>query len=395
MMFRSFRVRLYHWVHTSPAVADFVYAAARRTSYVWNCIRFKYISWVRVSPEELRPHRFLVPNSTLMLNVTNICNARCSFCAYPKVVDAKTLPTGVMSVDVFKKAADEWAAAGGKDIDLTPVVGDPLVDPKLFDKIDYLVQHAKLTGVHLTTNGILLNRNKNYERLVDHGVTHVYISTQGTDKETYETVYGVKQYDEVISGVRHLLEYNQSKGEPMQIVIRFRNAQRPSEIIRSPDFQRHIKPFLSERVRHNFTVAFDNWGGTIHDGDMHGDMHLRKLPPPINVPCTGLFGFAVRHDGHVRMCGCRLIKSDMDDLVAGDCKEQSLQEISSSDRAWKIIEGFYQGRRPETCQGCTFYNPITRGWFKHRSAWNTKPRSTEEPSNPAPAKTTPAAIAKI
>ena len=34
-----------------------------------------------------------------------------------------------MSFEVFKKAVDEWAALGGQSLDLTPVVGDPLVDP--------------------------------------------------------------------------------------------------------------------------------------------------------------------------------------------------------------------------------------------------------------------------
>ncbi|HEU5397474.1 MAG TPA: radical SAM protein [Verrucomicrobiae bacterium] len=362
--------RVYYFVHTNGWVADVVYRSAfhvlkwrRRWTY-WR------VSRRGVSPEQLYPHRHLVKSSLLITGVTNICNAKCSFCAYPRVVENKTLQTGVMPFETFKKAADEWGALGGEDLDLTPVVGDPLVDPGILEKLDYAVHQAHIKRVYLTTNGILLDRNDTYKKLIDLGVAGVFISTQGANKAAYEKTYGVKKYDEAMSGIRHLLEYNRSKGEPAGIVIRFRNSETPGEIIRSRDFVDYIKPFLSPRVRVNFTVDFDNWGGTIQASDLNGFMKLRELPPQINVPCGGLFGFSVRHDGSVRLCGCRLVSSDLDDLVVGNIHEKSLTEISRSDKAWEIIKGFYSGKRPETCVGCTLYNPIHRDWLKKRQSEN-------------------------
>ena len=183
----------------------------------------------------------------------------------------------------------------------------------------------------------------------------------------YEKIYGVKQYEAVISGVRNLLEYNRSKGEPIGVAIRFRNAQKPSAIVRSEDFKKHIKPYLSQKVRVNFTVDYDNWGGTIVNEDMKGFMRLRPTPPKLNVPCVALFGFAVRHDGAVRLCGCRFKRSDVDDLIVGNIHEQTLEEISKGARAWEIIKGFYSGKRPETCAGCTIYHPIDHKWLRQRA----------------------------
>ena len=117
-------------------------------------------------------------------------------------------------------------------------------------------------------------------------------------------------------------------------------------------------------------MDFDNWGGTIQPKDMSGSMRLRKLPPPLNVPCKNLFNFAVRHDGKVRLCGCRLTRRDLDDLVVGNIHEKSLGEISKSEEAWNIIKGFYSGKRPETCVECTFYNPIDRQWLERRASAN-------------------------
>jgi MoaA/NifB/PqqE/SkfB family radical SAM enzyme len=374
--------RIYHAVHTNGLAADVVYWGAYYVENLFRSLKYKRVSQHSITPEELWAHRHLEPSSTLVTGVTNICNAKCSFCAYPKVVANKTLQTGIMPFDVFKKAVDEWAAVGGQSLDLTPVVGDPLVDPGLLEKVDYAVNQAHIKNVVLTTNAILINRNDTYKKLIDLGIGGVFISTQGASREVYEKIYGVKHYDDAMSGIRNLMEYNRSKGEPARIIVRFRNHEKPSQIIRSPDFKKNIQPYLSERVRINFTVDYDNWGGTIQPGDLSGSMRMRKLPPPLKVPCKNLFNFAVRHDGKVRLCGCRLATNDNDDLVVSNIRDKTLEEISKSEEAWNIIKGFYAGKRPHTCLECTFYMPIDRQWFERRASAN--PASpAEKPAAPA------------
>ena len=218
----------------------------------------------------------------------------------------------------------------------------------------------------MTTNGILLDKNDTYKKLIDAGIHGIFISTQGASREMYEKIYGVNKYAEAMSGVQHLLEYNRNQGEPARIVIRFRNAEKPSQILRSPDFKKYFAPYLSAKVLVNFTVDFDNWGGTIKPEDVSGNMKLRRLPPRLDLPCQRLFNYAVRHDGSVRLCACRLTQNDLDDLVVGNLKEQPLAEIAQSDKVWKLIHGFYQGQRPETCRSCTFYTPVDAAWVRTR-----------------------------
>jgi MoaA/NifB/PqqE/SkfB family radical SAM enzyme len=359
--------RVYRAIHSNGLLADAAYSGAYYYQQFTRRVAYWRAKKDNVTAEELWKLREFKSGGGLQTGVTNICNAKCSFCAYPKVVANKTLQTGIMTFAIFKKAVDEWAAIGGQWLDLTPVVGDPLVDPGLLEKVDYAVNKARIKCVVLTTNAILLNRNDNYKKLIDLGIGAVFISTQGTSKEFYEKVYGVKHYPEVISGIYNLLEYNRQKGEPSRIVIRFRNSEKPSQIVRSQDFGKYIKPFLSAKVRINFTVDFDNWGGTIVSEDMSGFMKLRKLPPPLALPCQSLFSFVVRHDGNVRLCGCRLVRNDMDDLVVGNLHDKSMQEISQSSEAWKIIAGFYSGKRPETCREFTFYRPVNSQWLAGRA----------------------------
>lgn len=370
--------RTYHFVHSNGLIADVVYGGGFQVERLIRRWRYRSVSRNAVTPEELWSHRQFGLASGLITGVTNICNAKCSFCAYPKVVANKTLETGVMSFAIFQKAVDEWARLGGTQLNLTPVVGDPLVDPGLLDKLDYAVK--KGLRVILTTNAILLDKNDNYRQLIDRGIREIYISIQGTSKALYEQIYGVNHFDEAMSGIRHLLEYNRSRGEPIKIGIRFRNAEKPSEIIRSLEFKQYLKPYFSENVRVNFTVDFDNWGGTIKAEDLQGNMRLRQLPKQMNVPCINLFGIMVRHDGGVRMCGCRLVRNDRDDLVVGNMQETTIKELAESDQAWNIIKGFYAGQRPETCRDCTFYQPISRAWLASRAQAKTRSLARPQPA---------------
>ena len=380
-LLRKLSWRIYHAVHTNGLAADVVY---------WGAFYVKIFgggSITNGSPNiTLRRKNFCAsPLGTvgyLVTGVTNICNAKCTFCAYPR--SSPTRPSRRAScrsrfsrrpwTNGRPSAAGAWTSR--------PSSGIRSWTPACLEKVDYAVNRARIKNVYLTTNAILINKNDTYKKLIDLGIAAVFISTQGANREVYEKIYGVKHYDEAMSGIRNLMEYNRSKGEPARIVVRFRNHEKPSQIIHSQDFNKNIQPYLSERVRINFTVDFDNWGGTIQPEDMSGSMRLRKLPPRLNVPCKNLFNFAVRHDGRVRLCGCRLTHQRQRRSGGRQHPGKTLTEISKSDKAWNIIKGFYSGKRPETCLECTFYKPIDRRWLERRAAVNPA-LPAEKPVAPA------------
>ena len=355
---------LYRTAHL-PYFADCVYTLARPVQ-AWLD---RYRSFQSRQPhqkidlEELRSFLPMLGQRGLAIVPTNICNARCCFCAYPKIREGASL--GVMDFSIFKKAVDEYVALQGKSISFTPTLGEALIDPGLVDKIQYAAATASVKAISLYSNGILLLQNDLYHRLIDSGLTEIGISTPGCDAEIFRRVYGVDVYPKVMEGLRCLLGYNRQCGEKVAIQIRFRNAQAPRHILHSPDFRRVIQPFLSERVRVNFTIHFDNWGGTVTPDDLIGTMRMKPPRSDIKIPCMGLLGFFVLHDGSVRLCGCRVKKTEWDDLIVGNIREQSLAEIVCNEKSLRIIEGFYNGERPETCRQCTVYTPITRRALQH------------------------------
>ena len=70
----------------------------------------------------------------MTVQLTNICNANCTFCAYQYLEDEKSF----LKDAHFYKAVDQYSEIGGQCVDLTPLVGDILVDPKVFDRLKYV-----------------------------------------------------------------------------------------------------------------------------------------------------------------------------------------------------------------------------------------------------------------
>lgn len=267
----------------APWFADFAYGGTGRFVLgTGRRLRMFATRLMRV-PVERFNRTYFSAKKVLQFAVTNVCNARCTFCAYRLAAAEPDRPTGVMSMAVFKKGMDEYAALGGQSIDLTPTVGDPLLDPTLVEKVKY-TREKGITDICLTTNAIAFRKRDLYKHLIDTGATTICISIPGMDAETYRKVYGTDRYAEALAGTAALLRYNHEQGEPARVILRFRNPDKPSEIIRSKDFVEHIKPFLSRKVTCNFTVDYDNWGGSITQEDMHGVMRLQKIPPRYNVP---------------------------------------------------------------------------------------------------------------
>ena len=75
------------------------------------------------------------PPVSLGLNVTDVCNAKCVYCAY-----RFHKPEGVMDMAVYEKAVRDYAELGGGVLGLSNMTGDPLLDPHLVERIEFAAQ---------------------------------------------------------------------------------------------------------------------------------------------------------------------------------------------------------------------------------------------------------------
>jgi sulfatase maturation enzyme AslB (radical SAM superfamily) len=98
------------------------------------------------------------PIKTLQIETINKCNAKCIFCAVP----LQTKPRELMSMDLFKKIIDDCKGLEIKSI--YPFLnGEPLLDPFLAERIEYINKTLPKISVGLFSNGHLLNKRKRKE----------------------------------------------------------------------------------------------------------------------------------------------------------------------------------------------------------------------------------------
>jgi uncharacterized Fe-S cluster-containing radical SAM superfamily protein len=292
----------------------------------------------------------------LSFEVTNVCNAKCTFCAYRFL--APTMVKGRMDFEIFKKATDDYIANGGKKISFTATIGDPLLDPGVVEKIKYAVSRKRLDKIYMITNGISLNKNDYYKELVDSGLNPIKISLACFEKEVWEKVYGVNAYGVFLEGVRNLLEYNANKKNPTNIVFLFRSPYLPSNTIDTSDFKKYIGPYLGRNVDIDFCGGYGNWSGAVTQDDLFGVMTLRKERRSYRLPCRRTFDAVVLYDGSIRLCGCKIKDSEFDELVIGNVMEEDLLTICHGKRAAEVRARFYEDDLPEVCKLCNEYTPI-------------------------------------
>jgi radical SAM protein with 4Fe4S-binding SPASM domain len=316
----------------------------------WN-FRFKRAG-IRSEVEAIRS----VPRN-LHIEGTNVCNAKCTFCAYPQM----ERPKETMPMDMFRKIIDQYVEMGGRGVSLTPIVGDPFVDRHLFERLDYLDQLPQIRGFYFYTNGILMKPHV-IEKLLKYGdKLRVYVSFGGFDRETYKAIMGVDYFDLVSQNIEAFVEAKRSTGAKTPLILALRCP--PSNWKGS--FWEKCKSFEKEKMIQSYLPpTFDSWAGKVKPEALK-KVGLKSTPAPYKRgACELLFTKPiVLANGKVNACACRDVEAE---LVIGDLNESSLKELWAGQSIDELIQKHEQGEFPEVCKRCTWYssiyNPRRRQW---------------------------------
>ncbi|MCX5789400.1 MAG: radical SAM protein [Elusimicrobia bacterium] len=293
----------------------------------------------------VRPH-------ALYIEGTNICNAACVFCAYPQMQRPKV----TMTMEVFRKAVDEYAALGLREVDLTPIVGDPFVDPHLFERLDYLKAKPEVKRFHFYTNTILL-RPGTAERLMGYGERFwIFCSFGGFDRETYHRVMGVDRLEQAVANIRTLIETKKAAGSTVGLHV---NLRVPKGNAKGEFWEYLLARQAEGLVAVDGVDDYDNWGGKIGEEVLRGAGLVPKPPPVHNGPCRRLLtGPVILADGRVNACCCRDVEAT---LIIGDVKTRPLADILSGPELKELIRRHERKDFPEICKTCTKYQSLWTG----------------------------------
>ena len=305
-------------------------------------------AWLRAGGNERRIASEANPNRHpwLEIEVTNHCNANCSFCAYGQQTRAKT----VMGRVDYESIIDQYSATGGGRLVLTPFVGDSLMDKKFADKVRYAKSKGNIGPIAFSTNAILLTREK-FEELAEAGLGVLEISVSGLDREEYKRVYRVDQFDRVF---KNLLDVSTS---PRFRLVRNMVNVRSDRLF--PQLNKNWWLLKSNGYNLQRNAFYDNWGGAIKAEAMTGWMFLKPARPVRKEPCAYMYGGArVFATGEISACGCRNFNAD-GDLIVGHVKHGLTTPLrdGSFDRVRSRFGSGLKADLPNTCQSCREYRP--------------------------------------
>jgi len=289
--------------------------------------------------------------SRVAIEVTNLCNANCSFCAYRY----QQRSVGIMSNDTFHAFLEKYIEYGGGELKFTPLVGDPLLDKSITEKIEYARRFKEITHIYTYTNAIGF-QHIDIERFLNSGINEVQISTCIGDQDMYRRIFGVNKYHVVIDNIERLLTQNNSLGKKVTIGLSIRGDKPYERIWSSPDYIKIARlygsaiPILDD--------AYDSWSGMIKKADLPIGQAWRKVSKKKkNEPCSLLYkGLLVLGNGEVNACWARDMEAT---LLVGNINDESIDEIWKGDKLRSLREKWSQGELPDICKKCNQYSSLS------------------------------------
>ena len=245
---------------------------------------------------------------TLQLEPTNHCGINCISCP----VNRMSRKRGYLDFGLFQKIIDDAARIGVKRVHLY-LQGEPLLHPQIVPMIGYI--KTKGLGLNLTTNGMLLNRDK-IKAILRSGVNssdYFTFSLLGHSKEVHEQVMKGIKHDTVVNNIHDFMSLRNEldvNGPVVQVVL-----------YQLPENRDEVSDFINEwqgKVDHVITV-----GGIVEKFAKHGLEDKGSIPLRTKT-CNLLWErMTIYWNGDVTLCALDVDGND----IFGSLKDATIKEI--------------------------------------------------------------------
>lgn len=295
--------------------------------------------------EGIEMQQHLVIPKRLQLETYYGCNAKCIMCA---IRLPPTRKIGPMPWEMSKKVLDGMAPYADRmeKLDLF-ALGEPLLDPFLYDRIKYAKsKHYKSIGI--STNADLLTEERQ-RKLLEAGIDAVIISIDGIRKETHEAIRRNVTFERVVGNAISFITMRNEGKYPTRIIVRF--VRQKCNVSEWEEYRRFWKPKLSKQ-RGDQLIVYDvnTMGGEFSSKEelvakLHMDIERR--------PCHMVFDrLIVLVDGTVPLC-CE--DTPQATYRLGNVNETSPIEIYNNEAFTTIRETHRKGDKTsmKLCKECT------------------------------------------
>lgn len=265
-----------------------------------------------------------------IVETTAKCNIYCPMC--PR--ETHPQPKEDMEEDTFRALVSH--SADTAEHMMLIGLGEPLLDPRIFDRISHCARHGISTLI--STNGTLLDE-KAAARLLESPLEHITLSFDGYSKETFEFYRKGAKFERVRDNFVRFCRMKHERRSKMQVVVQMvRMDGNRHEVEAFTSFWRGVPGVDLIRVKEDET-------NLMRPGAAEGRLWKH--------PCHYLWRGAmyVKHNGDVYPC-CQSYMLDGEPV--GSVRKQSLPEIFNSPVMQEMRRLHVSGRAGEIgiCSRC-------------------------------------------
>lgn len=189
----------------------------------------------------------------LYLELTNNCNFECIMCPNGRGLMQRN--KGFMDYELAKRIIDEM----GPHVDtaVLHIWGESLLHPNIFDIIKYCQKYNIKT--ELSTNTSLLTVD-NISKIIDSGLSTIYLCMDGVSKETYEHVRKNGDYVKSLKNIENFIKIKKEKNSKIFVNLQIIVMQETKD-----EIETFKKKWSIEGVNRINVKPLDTWGGQINE----------------------------------------------------------------------------------------------------------------------------------
>lgn len=282
--------------------------------------------------------------SHIFIESTSVCNLQCKMCARNQYSPS----FGSMDFSLFKKIVDEAKKYGPRSF--SPYGnGEPLLAPNIIEMIKYIKESDPDNTVILTTNGVLLTKEKS-EKLVENQLDKIAISFTSPDRKTYFEKSGVDKLEEVEKNIEQLIDIKKEKKSRKPLIS--------VRMIADEDTKSQAKKFLQKWEKQEVIAEvrpMHNYGGNVKVNYIKTEIK--------RYPCYHLWlaPIILWNGDFVVCCNDYGRKSLM-----GNIKNQTINEIWTGEKMQNCRKAHLAGKYDQVapCNNCDVWNIYSDLFFK-------------------------------
>lgn len=290
---------------------------------------------------------------SIMIDPSNLCNYRCSFCptGNKDLLKEFKRPKGTMDFDLFKKIINDIEKIALSDkLTIKSLLlykdGEPLLNKKLPDMIEFAKKKNIFDNIAITTNGSLLTEDLS-KKLINSGIDVVRFSMQSLSSEGFEKITKTKyKINEIKKNIKTFFKIKNELKKKVEVIVSYVDSENMS-LEKKENYYSDYQT-ICDRVIVNPIMGWTR--SEQYDWRLGKVRNIKRKEPKI---CPDPFSrLSINFDGSASICCVDWSHG----TVVGDLKKESFYEIWNGKRLKEFRLLHINGKRDKIgpCKNCDY-----------------------------------------